>query len=179
MKCFTHTNACRTVATAAVLLLGVAILPPIASAAGVAGKATGASSVTAGKWGVTAASTAFTFTSNTYQTVTVTNTGTIPLIAESYKAVISKPTSGAPSFKLYECTTAWVATKCGGAAGTQVGTTLASNATTTVSTTTSLAVAGVIYLQWEPTGVSSSTTITLSTLVSSPSQLRAAVKTNQ
>jgi hypothetical protein len=41
------------------------------------------------------------------------------------------------------------------------------------------AVGGKIYLQIEPTGVTASTTVTLGTSVTSPTQLRAAVKTNQ
>jgi hypothetical protein len=179
MQCLTLSRACRTVATATVLLLGVGLVPQIASATGLHGRTTGTESVTAGTWGVHAATTSFTFTSSTDQTVTVTNTGTIALSAESYGVTVSKPSTGAPTFKLYECTTAWSANKCAGGAGTQIGGTLNANSSTTVSISTALAVSAVIYLQWEPTGVTSSTTITLSPQVTSPTQLRAAVKTNQ
>jgi hypothetical protein len=179
MNRITHSHACRTVATAAVLLLGVGLVPPIASAAGVHGQATGTEAMTAGTWGVHAVSTSFTFTVSTDQTVTVTNTGTIALSAESYGVTISRPLIGAPTFKLFECTSAWSANKCAGGSGTQIGGTLHSNSTTTVSISTALAVSGSLYLQWEPTGVSVATTITLSPQVTSPTQLRAAVKTNQ
>jgi len=40
-------------------------------------------------------------------------------------------------------------------------------------------VSGLLYLQVEPTGVTASTVVTISTKIAAPSQLRAAVKTNQ
>jgi hypothetical protein len=51
--------------------------PSIASAAGIGGKATGSESVTVGTWGATASVTSMVFTTNTDQTATVTNTGSI------------------------------------------------------------------------------------------------------
>jgi len=179
MTRLTRTHACRTVATAAVLLLGVAVVPPIASAAGIGGRAGGTGSVTVGTWGATASTTSMTFTSNTYQTSTVTNSGTVALSAQSYAVTVSKPASGTPTIKVFQCAVAWVSTKCSGGAGTQVGATLAANSTTTITSTTALAVGGAVYLQVEPTGVTVSTTVTISPKVSSPGQLRAAVKTNQ
>ena len=74
---------------------------------------------------------------------------------------------------------AWVSNLCSGGAGTQAGGTLAKNTTTTVTSTVVPAVGGKVYLQVEPTGVTTSTTVTLGTSISSPGQLRAAVKTNQ
>jgi hypothetical protein len=164
---------------AAVLLLGVGLVPPIASAAGIGGHATGAESVTVGSWGVTASVTSMVFTTNTYQTSTVTNSGSIALTAQSYSVTVSNPTSGSPTIKVYQCAVAWVSTKCSGLAGTQVGVTLSKNSTTTITSTTALASAAAVYLQVEPAGVTASTTVTLSTKVTSPTQLRAAVKTNQ
>ena len=179
MRWFTHSRACRTVAPAAVLLLGVGLVPPIASAAGLGGKATGNESVTAGTWGATASVTTMTFTSNTFQTSTVTNSGSIALSAQSYSVTVSNPVSGSPTIKVFQCAVAWVATKCSGTAGTQVGTTLAKNSTTTITSTTALAAAASVFLQVEPVGVTSSTTVTISPRVTSPTQLRAAVKTSQ
>lgn len=166
---------------AAVLLLGVAVVPPIAGAAGLKGTATsvGHESVTSASWGVTASLTTMTFTGSTDQTSTVTNTGDVALVAESYSVTVSNPTGG-PTFKVYQCAVAWVSTKCSGGAGTQVGTgSLAKNTTTTITSSTAMAVSGVLYLQVEPTGVTASTVVTISTKIAAPSQLRAAVKTNQ
>jgi len=175
----TRSRASRTVAFAAVLLLGVGVAPTLASAAGVGGQASGTSSVTAGNWGVTATVTSMTFTTNTYQTSKVTNTGTIALIAQSYSVIVSNPTSGSPTFKVFQCAVAWVSNLCSGGAGAQVGGTLAKNSTTTITSTTALAAAAAVYLQVEPASVTASTTVTLSPKVTSPTQLRAAVKTNQ
>jgi len=179
MSCFTHLRACRTAATAAVLLLGVALLPPIASAAGLGARATGTELVSAGKWGTTASVTSMVFTNRTFQTSTVTNAGTIALSAESYSITISRPAIGTSRITLFECAVAWVATTCSGGAGTQIGGTMNSNTTTVVTSATALPVAGATYLQVEPTRVISSTTFTISPLVTSPAQLRAAVKTNR
>jgi hypothetical protein len=179
MHSLTHTRACRTAATAAVLLLGVGLVPPIASAAGIGGRATGAEAVTVGTWGATASVTSMVFTTNTYQTSKITNTGSITLSAQSYSVTVSNPASGSPTFKVYQCTVAWVGNLCSGGTGTQVGTTLSKNSTTTITSTTALAAAAAVYLQVEPTSVTASTTLTLSTKVTSPAQLRAAVKTNQ
>jgi hypothetical protein len=179
MRCSTPYRARRTVASAAVLLLGVGLAPAIASAAGVAGRTGGVESVTAGKWGITTSVTSMVFTSNTFQTSTITNSGTVALSAESYSVTISKPSSGTPTFKVFECTVAWVGTKCSGGTGTQIGSTLNSNATTVISISTAMAVSGLLYLQVEPTGVLSSTTVSISPRITSPAQLRAPVKTNQ
>jgi len=179
MNCLTRRNACRTVATATVLLLGVALVPPIANAAGIGGKATGSSSVTAGTWGTTASVTSMVFTTNAFQTSTITNSGTVAFSAESYSVTVSKPASGAPTFKVFQCATAWASNLCSGGAGTQVGGTLAANSVTTITSSTALAAAGTLYLQVEPAAVTASTTVTLSPKVTSPAQLRAAVKTNQ
>ena len=178
MKDLTHRTACRTVASAAVLLLGVAIVPPLAGAAGLRGTAVGNESVTSAAWGVTASVTTMTFTTNTDQTSNVTNNGTVALVAESYSVTVSNP-AGTPTFKAFQCAVAWVSTKCSGGAGTQVGGTLSKNSTTTITSTTAMAVSGLLYLQVEPATVTASTVVTISTKIAAPSQLRAAVKTNQ
>ncbi len=155
-------------------------LPQAAGAGGVS-KASAAktSSVTSGKWAATLSTTSMTFTSTTSQTSTVTNGGTIALVAISYKVTVSTPTSGSPTFTLFVCTVAWSGGTCSGGTGTQVGGTFAINSSTTVSSTVVPAVSGHVYLQVEPTGVTSSTLVTMGTSISSATQLRAPVKTNQ
>lgn len=179
MQYLTRSNACRTAATAAVLLLGSALLPPLAGATGVRGRTVGAESVTSASWGVTASVASMTFTSRTDQTSTVTNTGNVPLVAESFSVQVSKPTRGAPRFRVFECATPWVANRCSGGTGTQVGGTLASNTTTTITAAVALAVGGVFYLQVQPAGAPASSTVTITTLVTAPTQVRAPVRTNQ
>ena len=102
-----------------------------------------------------------------------------PGTAESLSVQVSKPTSGAPRFRVFECSTPWVANRCSGGAGTQVGGTLANDTTTTITVPVALAVAGVLYLQVQPGGISATTTVTITTLVTAPSQVRAAIKTDQ
>jgi len=119
------------------------------------------------------------FTSNAFRTSVMTNSGTINLIAESYSVTVSKPASGAPSIKIFQCTTAWVSNLCSGGPGTQVGGTIAANSTTTITSSTALSASAALYLQVQPTGVVASTTVTLSPRVSAPTQLRTAIKTNQ
>ena len=74
---------------------------------------------------------------------------------------------------------AWVSNKCSGAAGTQVGGTFTKNLTTTVTATQVPPLSGSVYLQIEPTTVTTSVTVALGALISSPTQLRASVKTDQ
>ncbi len=170
---------CRTATTVAVLLLGVALAPRMAGASGFGGRVDGTESVTAGSWGATASVTSMVFTSNAFKTSVITNSGTVALSAESYSVTVSKPASGAPTIKVFQCSTAWVSNLCLGGPGTQVGGTLAANSTTTVTSSTALAASATLYLQVQPTAVTASTTVTLSPRVTSPTQLRASVKTNQ
>jgi hypothetical protein len=172
-------NARRTAATAAVLLCIVLTLPAAAAAASNKGTAQGGGSLTAGRWAATAATTSMTFTASTNQASTITNTGTIALSAISYKVTISNPVSGSPTFKVYACGVAWVSNLCSGGAGTQAGGTLAKSSTTTVSSIVVPVVGGKVYLQVEPASVTSSVTVTLGTSITSPAQLRAAIRTNQ
>jgi len=172
-------RACRTAAIAAVLLLVVLAAPSQAGAAPNRGTALGSESVSSGTWAATAATTSMTFTTNTDQTSAITNSGTIALSAISYKVTISNPVSGSPTFKVFACAVAWVSNLCSGGAGTQAGGTLAKNTTTTVTSSVTPAVGGKVYLQVEPAGVTSLVTVTLGTSITSPAQLRAAVKTNQ
>jgi hypothetical protein len=172
-------SARRTVALAAVLLCMALTLPSTAGATSTRGIASGSEAVSTGTWAATAATTSMTFTTNTDQTSTITNTGTIALSAISYKVTISNPTSGSPTFKVFACAVAWVSNDCSGGAGTQAGGTLAKNSTTTVSSTVVPPLSGHAYLQVEPASVTSSVTVTLATEILSPTQLRAATKTNQ
>jgi hypothetical protein len=173
-------SAGRTAATAAVLLVAVLAVPGHADAAGVVkAKAAKTESVTSGKWTATLSTTTMTFTTSANQTSTVTNTGTVALSGISYKVTVSNPVSGSPSFTLFVCAVAWSSGTCAGGAGTQVGGTFSVNSTTTVSSTVVPAVAGSVYLQVEPASVTSSTVVTLGTSITSSTQLRAAMKTNQ
>ena len=169
----------RTAALAAVLLVAVVVVPSRAGAAGVVKAAAAKTeSVTSGKWTATLSTTSMTFTTNTNQTSTVTNTGTVALSGISYKVTVSNP-AGTPTFMLFVCAVGWSGGTCSGGAGTQVGGTFSKNSTTTVSSAVVPLIAGNVYLQVEPASVTFSTTVTLATLVSSPTQLRAAIKTNQ
>ena len=144
-----------------------------------AGKSSGNESVTSAKWGVTASVTTMTFTTNTYQTSTVTNNGTVALVAESYSVTVSNPTSGSPTFKVFQCAVGMV--------GEQVlrrrrhpgrrhpGQELDHHHHQHDGDGRRRP----LYLQVEPTGVTASTVVTISTKIAAPSQLRAAVKTNQ
>lgn len=171
-------TASRTVAIAAVLLYLTVTLPSAAEASSNRGTALGNESLVSGSWAATAATTSMTFTTNTDQTSTITNTGTIALSAISYKVTISNPASGSPTFNVFACAVAWASNECSGGTGTQAGGTLSKNSTTTVTSTILPAIGGHAYLQVEPTGVTSSTTVTLGTSITSPTQLRAAIKTN-
>jgi hypothetical protein len=170
----------RTAAIAAVLAVVMLSFPIEAGAAGTfKASAAKTGSVTSGIWAATLSTTSMTFTTNADQTSTVTNTGTIVLVGISYKVTVSNPATGSPTFKLFVCTVAWSGGTCSGGAGTQVGGTLVKNSTTTVSSTVVPAISGHVYLQVEPAGVASSTSVTLGTSISSATQLRASVKTNQ
>jgi hypothetical protein len=164
---------------AAVLLCLVAFVPAAAGASNNRGWARGTEAVSSGTWAARAATPSMLFTTNSYQTSAVTNTGTVALSAISYKVTVSNPTSGSPTVKVFACSVAWASNLCSGGAGAQVGATLAKNSSTTVTSTVVPAVGASVYLQIEPTGVTSSTTVSLSTSITSPGQLRAAVKTSQ
>ncbi|MBF6558540.1 MAG: hypothetical protein IVW52_20825 [Acidimicrobiales bacterium] len=160
--------------------MAVLAVPIQAGAAGLfKGSATGAEAITSGKWAATLSTTSMTFTTNSNQTSTVTNTGTVVLVGVSYKVTISNPVSGSPTFNLFVCGVAWSSGKCSGGAGTAVGGTFFKNSTTTVSSAVVPAVGGHVYLQVEPALETSSTTVTLGTSITSATQLRAAIHTNQ
>ena len=175
----THRNACRTAATAAVLLLGVALVPPIAGAAGLGGKAVGTESVTAATWGVTASVTTMTFTSNTYQTSTITNTGTLALVAESYSVTVSNPASGSPTFKVFQCAVAWWPPSARGRRHPGRAARWPRTRPTTITSTTAMAVGG---RPLPPGRAGRGHRVDHRDhldQVAAPTQLRAAVKTNQ
>ena len=180
MKCFNRSTACRTVASAAVLLLGVALLPPVAGASGLGGRASRTESVSTATWGATASVTSMGFNTNTSQTTNVTNTGTVGLTAQSFVVTVTRPFLFAPTFQVFACTVPWVGGSCSGGSGTQIGGTLSSGTTTTITASTALAVGATTYLQIEPAGVFLfTTTVTISPEVTAPTQVRAALRTNQ
>lgn len=164
---------------AVVVLLGALAVPAIAGAAGLRARATGAPAMVAGTWGVTASVTSMTFTTNTDQTSTVTNVGTVSLSAQSYSVAISRPTGRAPTFRVFRCPVAWVFTTCPGGAGVQIGGTLSANTTTVITSTATMAPGVTAYLEVQPSGVRRATTVTITPQVTAPSQLRAPVQSNQ
>jgi hypothetical protein len=176
-------KAGRATTAVVALLLAVLLLPSTqSSAAGlVKGTARGTASVTSGKWGATVSDTSLSFglLATATQDVTVTNVGTIALSGLSYTVTVSTPILGSPTFTIFACTVAWVAEKCGGGAGTQVGTTFKKSTTTTVSSSVVPPLTGSVYLQVTPTAVIFPVDVTLSTEVSSATQLRAHLVTNQ
>jgi hypothetical protein len=170
----------RTAALAAVLLIAALVPASRAGAAGVEKASTAKTeSMTSGTWAATLSTTSMTFTATTDQTSTVTNTGTVALVGISYKITVSNPASGTPTFTVFVCTVAWSANKCMSGTGTQVGSTFSKNSTTTVASTVVPPVAGAVFLQVEPASVTSSVAVTLGTSITSASQLRARVVTNQ
>jgi hypothetical protein len=164
---------------AVLLAVGLTAPCPAGAAAKVSGVASRAEAVSTGTWAATASTTSMAFATNADQLSTVSNTGTIALSAISYKVTVSNPSSGAPTFTLWTCAVAWVSNKCSGGAGTQVGGTFAKNSTTTVASTQVPTLSGSVYLQVQPATVTSPVTVTLGTSITSPTQLRASIKTSQ
>jgi len=171
--------AWAAVVTAVLLLAALAPVTRAGASPIIKASVVGSESVSSGTWAATASTTSFTFfLGSADQTSTVTNTGTIALSAISYKVSVSNPLLGLPTFTLWACPVAWVANQCSGGPGTQVGSTLASGSTTTVTSAVVPPLGGTVYLQLEPAGTLFPVTVTLSTLITSPTELRAAVKTN-
>jgi hypothetical protein len=180
MHCLIRLNACRTAALAAVLLLGVGLVPSPAAAARIGGRTTGAESISSATWGATASATSMTFTSRASQYSTVTNTGVVALVAESFLVTVSNPGPPTPTFTILACTSAWVGRRCNGGVGTQIGGTFATGTSTTVAAAFAVVVGGSIYLRVRPSiGGIRATTITVMPEVTAPSQVQAPVKTNQ
>jgi hypothetical protein len=158
----------------------VASLAPLAGAAGLGGRVIRTESVSTASWGATASVTSMNFNTNTSQTSNVTNTGNIALSAQSFVVTVTRPFLFVPTFRVFECAVPWVGGACSGGAGTQIGGTLDSGTTTTITASTALAVGATEYLQVEPTGVFLfTTTVTISPEVTAPAQVRAAIRTNQ
>ena len=164
---------------AVLLVAGLAVPAPAGASTKVSGVAVGSEPISTATWKATASVTSMTFTANTNQLSTITNTGTVALSAISYKVTVSNPTSGTPTFTIFTCAVAWVSGKCSGGTGTQVGGTFSKNSTTTVTATQVPPLSGSVYLQVQPATVTSSVTVTLGTSISSPTQLRASVKTDR
>jgi hypothetical protein len=180
MHCLIRLNACRTAALAAVLLLGVGLVPSPAAAARIGGRTTGAESISSATWGATASTTSMTFTSRRSQYSTVTNSGVVALVAESFLVTVSTSGPPTPTFTILACTSAWAGRRCNGGTGTQIGGTFATGTSTTVSAAFPVAVGGSIYLGVRPAmGGIQATTITVMPEVTAPSQVQAPVKTNQ
>ena len=177
----THLRTCAsmTVALAAVLLCMALTVPSTAGATSTRGITGGNEAVSSGTWAAMAATTAMTFTTNTDQTSTVANTGTIALSAISYKVTISNPTSGLSHLQDLRLRgglgVQQVQWRCGNAGRWNPGQELDHHG----ELDGGAAAQRHAYLQVEPASITSTVTVTLATLILSPSQLRAAIKTNQ
>jgi len=174
-----HVRAGRTAVVVAAALLATLASSRVAGAAGLRARSLGNSSVTTVNWGVSASVTSMTFTTNTAQTSTITNTGTVDLSAHSYSVTISQPKGRAPTFTIHRCPVAWVGSTCPGGGATQIGGTLSANTTTILTSVTALTPGQSIYLEVQPAGVRRATTVTILPQVTSPAQLRAPVQSNQ
>ncbi|HLN17044.1 MAG TPA: hypothetical protein VK277_09885 [Acidimicrobiales bacterium] len=166
----------------AILALAVVAAPIAAGGASkLTGVATGSEQVTSGTWGASASPTSFSFNSNTEMTSTVANTGTIAITQISYTVTISTPAGGNPRLTLFVCTVPWNAShKCTGTQA-QIGGTYTKGTVTTSPSNEVPAVGGDVYLQATSAAVKAGTTVTmtLSLAVSSATQIRAPITTNQ
>ena len=169
----------RVAAGAVILTVAVGAAPNAASATGARAGVVASSSLTSAKWGATVTPTPLTFAAAASQSATVTNVGTIALVGIGYKVTISNPTTGSPTFTLHVCAVAWSSGKCSGGSGTPVGGTFAKNTTTNVTSSVVPPVEGSLYLEATAASVGSSVTMTLATSISSSTQLRARLATNQ
>jgi hypothetical protein len=161
----------------AILALAVVAAPVAAGGANLTGLATGSEQLTSATWGASAAPSSITFASGLKQTSTVANAGTIAITQISYTVTVSGGSHN-PSFTLDVCTVPWNASfQC---TGTQaaIGGTYAKNSVTTVTSSEVPPVSGDVYLL-ATSSTATSCTMTLSLAVSSPTQIRAPVTTNQ
>lgn len=169
----------RVAAGVVILTVAVSATPTAASATVARAGVVASSSLTSAKWGATVTPTPLTFTAAASQSATVTNVGTVALVGIGYKVTISNPTTGSPTFTLHVCSVAWSSGKCSGGSGTPVGGAFTKNSTANVTSTVVPPVGGSAYLQATAASVGSSVTMTLATSISSSTQLRAHLATNQ
>ncbi|HTZ10719.1 MAG TPA: hypothetical protein VMB72_16720 [Acidimicrobiales bacterium] len=173
-------------ATIVVALLAALVVAPATAVGGVLkGTAAGTESVSSGSWGASVAPTSLTWTSNSSQTATVTNTGTIALVQLTYQITVTfDAAKDNPVLTLAVCTSAWSGGKCNGGAGTNIPANgnYDVNGTTTETSTVVPPLSGHVYLQATSSGTfrqSQPLTMAFVPEVAGPSQLRAAVKTDQ
>jgi len=168
--------------TTAAALLSLLVAPVGAVAAPNRGVGSGAETVSSGTWGASASPATPTWTTGQggRKLSTETNTGTLALSALTYKVTISSG-SGTTTFTLAACPVAWDGGgNCPGGGSTTIGGTYTIGSTTTVSSTDVPNVGGALYLKATASNnVTSAITMTLQLSVTSPSQLRAPVVTNQ
>jgi hypothetical protein len=180
--CPTGPRARTTAASAAVVLLFVALVPAVAWATGSQGVAAGAEAVKGGSWGAkpSPASMSWGTGSALHQTTTVSNTGTIALISMTYTVAVAGG-NATNRFGLAACATPWSAGGlCNGGAGTAIGRVFRGGTTTVVTSTFVPGVGGTIYLQaTERSASATAITMTLTVAVTAVTQTRAHVTTNQ
>jgi hypothetical protein len=175
-------RARTTAATAAVVLLLAVSNPGTASAQIVLGNVQGSETVTSGSWGAVAAPTTMTWAagSRANQTTTVSNTGNIALTALTYKVIVSAG-AGTTSFTLQTCARPWNnGGNCPGHTTTAIGGSYALGSVTTVNSPSIPAPGGAIYVEASPSGaVATTVTMTLQTSVTSTTQVRAPIVSDQ
>lgn len=175
-------RARTTAATAAVVLLLTLLNPGAAGALTLHANVLGSETVTSGSWGAVAAPTTMTWTTGggTNQTTTVTNTGNIALTGLTYEVTVSAG-AGATSFTLQACTRQWnKGGHCPGHTETAIGGSYALSSVTTVNSSSVPAPAGAIYVEAIASGaVTTTVTMTLQISVTSITEVRAPIVTDQ
>jgi hypothetical protein len=171
-----------TVAVATVALLTTVLMPGEAGALPNRGATHGPETVTTGTWGAAASPSTLTWAvaGSRRQTTTVTNTGTVALTQLTYKVTMSSGI-GTATFRLAACANVWTAGgACPGGGATAIGGTYAIGSITTVMSPFVPAVGGNFYLKATASrAVTATITMTLQISVTSNTQLRARIVSNQ
>lgn len=169
----------------AALLAALLVAPAAAEGGVLKGTAKPTESVTSGSWGASVSPTSLTWTANSSQTATVTNTGTVAMVQLTYQITVTfDATKDTPVLTLAVCTSPWSGGKCNGGAGTAIPAngSYDVNGTTTETSSVVPPLSGSVYLQATSSGSFHQLkplTMAFVPEVAAPGQLRAALKTNQ
>jgi hypothetical protein len=167
---------------AAVVLLSALYNPGDAEAQTLRGWVSNTERVASSSWGAAATPATLTWTNGggARHTTTVTNTGTIVLTGVTYKVIVSAGT-GTIRFTLKACARPWNSGgTCPGGGATTIGGPYALGSVTTVNSSFVPPLGGVIYLQATASrAVTTTITMTLQISVTSSTQVRARIVTNQ
>jgi len=175
----------RVVTTVAALLVALVAAPSSAMGGVLKGAAVGAEAVSSGSWGASINPTSLTWTSNSSQTATVTDTGTVTMVQLTYRITVTFDASkDTPVLTLAVCTSPWSGGRCNGGAGTNIPAagSYDVNGTTVETSTVVPPLSGSVYLQATSSGSfhqQKPLTMAFVPEVSSPGQLRGALRTDQ